>query len=285
MRVAVIGLGRMGRALTERLLEGDHDVSVWNRSPAELPVCAQRSARLMATPDDLGADTDVIFLSLADDASVLSVAAPGGERRESWSQAWVANTSTVSPQTLQSLGSVYGQRVVATHIIGAPAAVRDGSATFVVAGPRAARNALSEIWELFALPIEAGDELGRATVIKLLNNQMLLVGLGAMAEAVALGRAAGIDDETLIGVLPRFPAMAPALANRVSVLFDPEHRGWFTPSGAAKDLGHALALAGNAVSVPVTSAALSAYVQLMEEGWDTHDIAAVVELTHRHTGA
>lgn len=33
MRLAVIGLGRMGRALADRLLEKDHEVSVWNRTP------------------------------------------------------------------------------------------------------------------------------------------------------------------------------------------------------------------------------------------------------------
>lgn len=33
MRIAIIGLGRMGRALADRLLDDSHEVSVWNRTP------------------------------------------------------------------------------------------------------------------------------------------------------------------------------------------------------------------------------------------------------------
>ena len=33
MRLAVLGMGRMGHAVAERLLGGDHEVTVWNRTP------------------------------------------------------------------------------------------------------------------------------------------------------------------------------------------------------------------------------------------------------------
>jgi 3-hydroxyisobutyrate dehydrogenase-like beta-hydroxyacid dehydrogenase len=36
MRLAILGMGRMGHALAERLLSGGHEVSVWNRTP---PFC------------------------------------------------------------------------------------------------------------------------------------------------------------------------------------------------------------------------------------------------------
>ena len=33
MRIAVLGMGKMGHAVAGRLLEGGHEVTVWNRSP------------------------------------------------------------------------------------------------------------------------------------------------------------------------------------------------------------------------------------------------------------
>ncbi|HEX2726114.1 MAG TPA: NAD(P)-binding domain-containing protein, partial [Beijerinckiaceae bacterium] len=36
MRIGIAGLGRMGAAIAERLLEVGHDVAVWNRSPAKV---------------------------------------------------------------------------------------------------------------------------------------------------------------------------------------------------------------------------------------------------------
>ena len=35
MRVAVLGLGRMGAGMAARLAEAGHEVAVWNRSPGK----------------------------------------------------------------------------------------------------------------------------------------------------------------------------------------------------------------------------------------------------------
>ncbi len=52
MDVAVLGMGRMGRALAGRLLEGGHRVEVWNRSKGkvgELVAAGAREAGSVAT--------------------------------------------------------------------------------------------------------------------------------------------------------------------------------------------------------------------------------------------
>src|ERR1700757_2979332 len=100
MRVAVIGLGNMGRALCERLLDAGQTVSVWNRTAGRAATLLERGAAALGSPRRPEAQTDAVFLCLADDRSVLDVAAPGGVPRASWSHAVVANTSTVSPETL-----------------------------------------------------------------------------------------------------------------------------------------------------------------------------------------
>ena len=45
MRIAIIGLGRMGRALAERLLEEGHQVSVWNRTPGRAGALQEQGAQ------------------------------------------------------------------------------------------------------------------------------------------------------------------------------------------------------------------------------------------------
>src|ERR1700744_4616494 len=107
MRVAVLGMGRMGHALAERLLAGGHTLTVWNRTPdrasdllapyarrarppppaaagggpplrcgnrpraraGDLPA---RPARRAATPAQAAAGSDLTLTSLADDSAVRS---------------------------------------------------------------------------------------------------------------------------------------------------------------------------------------------------------------------
>lgn len=276
MRIAVAGIGAMGRALAERLMASGHQVSVWNRTPDRAAALRQHGARAVSSPDELAEGADAVFLCLADDAATLGVAAPDGRPRPAWSGTVAVNTGTVSPETTSALRGHYGDRFIAAPILGAPAAVRSGDATFIVGGPVTPRAALESIWGLFAGPIDAGESQERAAVLKLVHNQMLLAGLAVVAESVRIGRGAGIPDDRLAELLRQTPLMAAALRNRVDSLFDPAHPGWFTSPLAAKDLGLAAGLAPGE-SLPVTEAARAAYLAAAEAGWADTDITAIVE--------
>jgi 3-hydroxyisobutyrate dehydrogenase-like beta-hydroxyacid dehydrogenase len=277
MRVAIVGLGRMGRAFADRLLDEGHEVSVWNRTPGRADALQERGARVMGSADDVGDEVDVVILFLADDQSTLDVAAPKGQARVSWAQTVVVNTGTVSLEVITALAKAYGDGFVNAQILGAPQAVRSGAASFVVGGPASARAALAPVWTDFAGVHDVGDRPETAAIIKLLNNQMLLVQLAVIAETVRAGRAAGVDDTTLATTLRESLMMPAGLRNRIDVLFDPDHAGWFTSVQAAKDVSLALDLAKGGAPLPVTEAARDAYRQVAQDGWQTHDVAALVE--------
>jgi 3-hydroxyisobutyrate dehydrogenase-like beta-hydroxyacid dehydrogenase len=282
MRLAVIGLGRMGRALAERLLEKGHDVSVWNRTAGRAAALQERGARVMGSVDDVGEDPDAVFLCLADDRSTLDVATPQGDARESWAQTLVVNTGTVAPEVITALAHAYGERFVNAQIIAAPQALRSGAAKFIVGGPASGRAALLPLWKAFAGALDVGENPQTAAVIKLLHNQMLLAQLAVIAETLRAGRAAGVDDATLAATL-RDSAMMPAgLRNRIDVFFDPDHAGWFSSVQGAKDVTLFLDLAkGSGAPLPVTEAARDAYRQVAQDGWETHDVTALVEYGRR----
>jgi 3-hydroxyisobutyrate dehydrogenase-like beta-hydroxyacid dehydrogenase len=277
MRIAIVGLGRMGRALADRSLEEGHEVSVWNRTPGRAGALQERGARVMASQDDVGDECDGVFLCLADDQSTLDLAVPNGAARTAWAQTLVVNTGTVALDVITALAQAYGDGFVNAPILGAPQAVRSGAARFVVAGPPSARAALAPVWTAFAGALDVGDRPETAAIIKLLNNQMLLVQLAVIAETVRAGRAAGIDDTTLAATLRESPMMPAGLRNRIDVFFDPNHAGWFTSVQAAKDVSLALDLAKGGAPLPVTEAARDAYRQVAQDGWQTHDITALVE--------
>src|ERR1700694_64454 len=73
MRLAVLGMGRMGHAVAERLLGGDHEVTVWNRSPHKADDLLAKGAREAATPAAAAEETEASITSLTDDAAVRTV--------------------------------------------------------------------------------------------------------------------------------------------------------------------------------------------------------------------
>jgi 3-hydroxyisobutyrate dehydrogenase-like beta-hydroxyacid dehydrogenase len=278
MQIAVIGLGRMGRALTERLLQEGHQVSVWNRTAGRTAALQEQGARAMGSAGDIGDKCDALLLCLADDRSTLDVAAPKGRARTSWERTLVVNTGTVAPDVVTALARVYVERFVNAQIVGAPQALRSGAAKVIVGGPASGRAALLPLWKAFAGTLDVGEDTQTAAVIKLLHNQMLLVQLAVIAETIRAGRAAGVDDATLATTLRESAMMPAGLGNRIDVLFDPDHDGWFSTVQGAKDVTLFLDLAkGSGAPLPVTEAAYDAYRQVAQDGWETHDITALVE--------
>ncbi|MDT5137325.1 MAG: hypothetical protein QOD58_1587 [Mycobacterium sp.] len=277
MRIAVIGLGRMGHARAERLLEKGHQVSVWNRTPGRASALHERGARVMGSADDVGDQCDAVFLCLADDQSTLDVAAPHGQARSAWAHTLVVNTGTVAPGVITALAHTYGARFVNAQIVAAPQALRSGAATFIVGGPASARDTLLRLWMVFAGALEVGESPQTAAIIKLLHNQMLQVQLAVIAETIRAGRAAGIDDKTLATTLRESPMMPAGLRNRIDVFFDPDHAGWFSSVQAVKDVTLFLDLVNGGAHLPVTEAARDAYRQMTQDGWETHDVTALVE--------
>ena len=73
MRLAVLGLGNMGRAFAAIALEKGHQVTVWNRSANRASDLVSQGAMEADTPESAVADSDVTLIVVADDDAVLSV--------------------------------------------------------------------------------------------------------------------------------------------------------------------------------------------------------------------
>ena len=80
MRIAVLGMGKMGHAVAGRLLEGGHEVTVWNRSPGKAGDLAGEGATDRSGQPASGAvdGAEVVITSLSDDAAVRAVVIDGG---------------------------------------------------------------------------------------------------------------------------------------------------------------------------------------------------------------
>ena len=133
------------------------------------------------------------------------------------------------------------------------------------------------MWTVFAGALDVGDRPQTAAIIKLLNNQMLLVQLAVIAETIRAGRAAGIDDTTLAATLRESPMMPAGLRNRIDVFFDPRPRRLVHQRPGRQGCDARLGPRQGGAPLPVTEAARDAYRQVAQDGWQTHDVTALVE--------
>src|SRR4029453_14922020 len=110
MQIGIAGIGKMGAAIAQRLMEVGHKVTVWNRSAAKTKPLADAGASGAPTPAGLAKSAEAIIPILTDAAAIDAVynGASGllaGDVRGKL----VIEMSTVLPQTEVALGEEGGR--------------------------------------------------------------------------------------------------------------------------------------------------------------------------------
>lgn len=280
MKVSVLGMGRMGQAAGARLIGGDHQLVVWNRSSGRATELVSAGAAEAGDIRDATTGAEVVISILANDDAVREVALGAGGVLACIGEALYVDSSTVSPELSGELSDRF-ERFCAMPILGSPDAVRSGDATYLVGGPAALADRLQPVLQSLTSSVKRYDTARLAGCAKLANNLLLLSGVVALAEAFAVGRAGGLSDEDLRDLLAHSPMVAPGLANRFEAVLSGGGPAWWTAALGAKDAGLAVELgAGCALRVaPVVRDAYREAADLSaSRGSDQDDIAAVASL-------
>ena len=284
MRVAVLGMGSMGRALAGRLVGQGHSVTVWNRTPGRAADVVALGAGEAASPATAAGGAEAVVVSLAADEAVRSVVLGDGGAASALGAGVLVDASTVAPETSRALSAALGaSRMVAAPVLGGPAAVSDGSATYLLGGPQTTVEALDPLWRsLSGQRRWCGEDPGRATTLKVLSNYLLMAGIAVLGEVVATGQAAGLDDALLVDYLGNVPLVAPGLRNRLDDMVHGDHQGWFSVRLGAKDVGLVEQLGASVDhGLPLAAAVQQRYQAAIAAGLGDADIAAIVELGRR----
>jgi 3-hydroxyisobutyrate dehydrogenase len=278
MDVAVLGMGRMGRALAGRLLEGGHGVAVWNRSKGKAGEVVSAGAREAWSVAEAVDGADAAVTTLANDDAVRAVAFE--ELRSSIGEKTICvDCSTVSPKLTGELAEAFPARFLALPVIGGPAAVRAGQAVYLAGGNAGVVDHLQPVLSSLSDTVRRYETAPLAITAKLATNLLLLSEVAALAESFTVGRSGGLSDDQLRDLLGTSPLVAPGLKNRFEGVLTGSREGWWTTVLGAKDAGLALDIARGAdVELPAAQAVQRLYEKAASSGLDDADIAAVTVL-------
>jgi 3-hydroxyisobutyrate dehydrogenase-like beta-hydroxyacid dehydrogenase len=197
--VGLIGLGNMGSAFAERLLDADFDLSVFNRTAGRATPFADRGATVAASATDLAAAVDVVLTSLSDDAAFESVAeSVVGSARPG---TVLVDLSTVSPEAsarVAALAEPAAIEYLRAPVSGNPGVVRAGNVAFIVSGPPTAYDRSEPVLKAIGATIHVVGDAEQARIVKLAINLMIAGIAELMAEALVLGERSGVSRADLL---------------------------------------------------------------------------------------
>lgn len=285
VRIAVLGLGRMGGAIARRIEQAGHELVVWNRSPGRAEPFAERGVTVLETPRQAWEHADLCITMLADPQAVEEVATG---LLSGPAEGVLMDMSTIDPETSARVAAAAGRQGVAflrAPVTGNPAVVEAGNLGIIVSGPRetfdALRPTLADIGpNLFY--VGAAEE---ARVVKLAINLMIGGTAELMAEAIVLGERHDIDRAALLEVMAGSAIGSPFVKYKTDALIADDYRSTFTTRLLDKDLSLALdAAAAARVPLPLTTETKRLAEACIEAGMGDLDFTAFLPRLRQEAG-
>jgi 3-hydroxyisobutyrate dehydrogenase-like beta-hydroxyacid dehydrogenase len=230
-KVGVIGLGRMGSAIAQRMTVQGRDVLGWTRSGRKIDG--------VITTTDLSAviaHAETLILSLFDDDAVSEVLDMLLEHDLSGKQ--IIETSTVVPTILKDRIdriAAKGATAVDAPISGGPELVLAGACGMFIGGDDAAAERAQDSLTAISNRIFHVGPLGTGLVMKTINNGMLQCYFGGLDDLMPLAKRAGLPMETAMRILTGGPAGMRMVADRLPKILGEDKTVGFTISAAYKD--------------------------------------------------
>ena len=290
MRVAFIGLGRMGHGMAGRYLDAGFNVAVWNRSKVKAEDLIARGAKWATSPEHAAIDADAVVTMVADDEASRAVwLTKDGAAATMKAGTLAIECSTVSykhaldlARELRGRGLVY----IDSPVTGLPDAAASGKLTLLVGAEPADLERARPYLAPLSTTIRHFGAVGTGTVYKLINNLMGAIQIAGIAEGLAIAEQAGLDMKLVLEAVETGVAASPQVIRHSKRMAARNFSGaTFTAALRYKDAAYAVALAESLISgVPVMGrAAVEAYARAKAYAPDD-DEGKMIEIVSRPKG-
>lgn len=204
-RVGFIGLGTMGREMAQNLLKAGHEVAAFDviASAAEPLVAA--GAMAATSPAQAAEGADIVITMLPDTPQVEEVVyGPQGLLAFPPTGRLVVDMSTISPVAVRRIHAdlaAAGTAFVDAPVSGGPLGAKNAALSIMAGGDKEAFVRAEPYFRAMGTTITHVGAAGAGQAVKLCNQLVCGINLQAICEAIALGRASGVDLDQLRNVL------------------------------------------------------------------------------------
>lgn len=277
MKIAFLGTGLMGFAMAGVLARAGFDVRVWNRTIEKAQALADDGATVCADVLEAVEGAEVVITMLFDVEAVLDVmsrAVAGLGSDVLWVQA-----STVGIE-----GSVRIAEFAADHdislldapVLGTKKPAEEGTLVWLVSGDPTLREAARPVLEAMGRKIiSAGDELGRASALKLTCNAWVLSVTAGVAQSIALARSLDLDPQLFLDAISGGATDTPYAHVKAKAIIGGDLTASFPVDGGLKDLSLIIAAAEVGIDSSIIAAIQEAFLRAADRGHGQEDLAAV----------
>jgi len=287
--VSFIGMGVMGAAMAANISKAGFALTVSSRSKAKAEPLLAAGAEWAPSAQDAADGAACVCLCVPDtpdveavlfgDEGIVHGAAPGTV---------VIDFSTIAASASADFAQRMAERGVIlldSPVSGGPQGAIDGTLTCMVGGADAGFSAARQVFDAVGKTITLLGPAGSGQICKSANQLIIVAAMQAAAEALTMGRKAGLDPALMRQALLGGSARSFVLENHAKRMLDRTFKPGFRAELMRKDIRLALgAVRDNAIFAPSTALAAQMMEALVNSGRGGDDCASLGALVAELSG-
>lgn len=205
MRVGVIGLGALGRPISELLLKAGYRTAVYDIRREPVQELVALGAVACKSPATVAEQSDLIICLVADAAQTDAIVSGENGILDTFQRgAILAIGSTLGPEPVQRVAmkiAAKGGDTLDIPISGGIIAAREGTLSLMVGGTESTLERVLPVFRVFARDVTHTGAVGSGQAAKLAHQLVFSVNVMALLEGLSLGVAGGVSPEIMKKVL------------------------------------------------------------------------------------
>jgi 3-hydroxyisobutyrate dehydrogenase-like beta-hydroxyacid dehydrogenase len=289
MKIGLVGLGRMGAAIYQRLTETGFAVTGWDHNPATVRACESRQFKTADSPRAVAAASDIVLSSITEDSGVRRIfTGTDGFLAGDVAGKLFIEMSTLQPMTVRELAPLIerkGARLIDSPVLGTIPSVREGKLFAMVGGRAEDLERARPVLEKLTRRIAHMGPIGSGHATKLACNIGLGVYIQSLAESLAYGQKQGLALDQVLDALCESATVTPWLKAKLPALKGEKGDVSLDIRTLRKDIMSAVATGAlSGVGLPAASGALTSLSAAVAHGHGDEDIAELAKFFRESMG-
>lgn len=289
MELGFVGLGKMGRPMTEHLVTAGHRVHVHNRSRGAVEELAAQGAVPASSAADVAGRAEIVMTCLTNTPSVEDVYfGESGLYSAARAGQIFVDHSTVGLDTSRRCAEgarARGADFLDAPVSGGPAGASSGTLTIMVGGDSATFERTMPVFQTYGRNIRLCGPTGAGSAVKLVNQLMVAIHTAGWAEALVFGLKAGADPQTVLEVVGTGFGGSRMLDRNTPLALDRNFKAGTPIALILKDLGLIGDLAERlGAKVDIGKCAERIFEAAREAGYGDDDMAGLVRTYEQAAG-
>ncbi|MGA8659761.1 MAG: NAD(P)-dependent oxidoreductase [Chthoniobacterales bacterium] len=278
-KIAFLGIGLMGEPMARNLQNAGFRITIWNRTISKTAALVAAGARLASSPADGARDAEAVVLMLENGAVVTELLFKQGVAAACRRRTLIIDMSSIAPAVAEDHAQILTGRelrYIDAPVSGGTVGAAEGALAIMAGGQAADIQSAAPVLRTLGTVTHVGPH-GRGQLCKLVNQAIVAVTIGAVAEGLILARAGGADPAQVRKAILGGFCQSRILEEHGQRMIDRN----FVPGGAVKnqlkDLNAVLEVSRQlGLHLPLTERVHDLYAALAESGEGDLDHSALI---------